>query len=142
MRIGDLEKSGPFDPRHLAARTQVWKIIRQCIGTNTKMNLQIKEFAKSTDGRAKYIAIESFLLGSEHANNMINKAEKILSTTTFTQNAKNWKIEDYVTKHVQAYSIIREQHDLGNHADMHERCRGDLFLAGVKNKHNKMDGYA
>ena len=30
----DLEKSGPFDPRHLAAQNQVWKIIKRCIGNN------------------------------------------------------------------------------------------------------------
>ena len=38
----DLEKGGPFDPRHLAARNQVWKIIKRCVGTNNKLFLQIK----------------------------------------------------------------------------------------------------
>ena len=47
----ELEKSGPFDPRYLAARNKVWTIIKECIGSNNKLNLQIKRFNKTTDVR-------------------------------------------------------------------------------------------
>ena len=30
----DLEKTGPFDRRYLAAHSLVWTIIKGCIGTN------------------------------------------------------------------------------------------------------------
>ena len=36
----NLEKTGPFDPRYRAARSLVWTIIKVCIGTNNKLNLQ------------------------------------------------------------------------------------------------------
>ena len=35
-----LEKTGPFDPRYLAARSLVWAFIKGCIGSNKKLNLQ------------------------------------------------------------------------------------------------------
>ena len=45
----ELEKSGPFDPRYLTAHNQVWTIIKVCIGSNNKLNLQLKRFNKTTD---------------------------------------------------------------------------------------------
>ena len=45
-----LEKKGPFDPRYLAARSLVWTVIKGCIGSNNKLNLQLKQFHKTTDG--------------------------------------------------------------------------------------------
>ena len=38
----DLEKTGPFDPRYMADRSLVWTVIKGCIGTNNKLNLQLK----------------------------------------------------------------------------------------------------
>ena len=45
----ELEKSGPFDPRYLDALNQVWTIIKGCIGSNNKLNLQLKCVNKTTD---------------------------------------------------------------------------------------------
>ena len=84
----DLEKSGPFYPRHLAARNQVRKIIKRCVGANNKLSLQIKQWTKTTDGLAAYFAIETFLLENEHTTSMINAAEKTLATTTFQSNKR------------------------------------------------------
>ena len=47
-----LEKTGPFDPRYLAARSLVWTVIKGCIGSNDKLNVQLKQFNKTTDGRS------------------------------------------------------------------------------------------
>ena len=47
----ELEKSVPFDPRYLSARSLVWTVIKGCIGSNNKLNLQLKQFNKTTDGR-------------------------------------------------------------------------------------------
>ena len=38
-----LEKTGPFDPCYRAARILVWTIIKGCIGTNNKLNFQLKQ---------------------------------------------------------------------------------------------------
>ena len=46
----DLENTGPFDPRYLAARSLVWTVIKVYIGTNNKLNLQLKQFNNTTDG--------------------------------------------------------------------------------------------
>ena len=35
----DLERTGTFDPRYLAARNIVWTVIKVCIGSNNKINL-------------------------------------------------------------------------------------------------------
>ena len=48
----DLENTGPFDPRYLAARNLVLTVIKGCIGSNNKLNLQLKQFNKTTDGRS------------------------------------------------------------------------------------------
>jgi len=68
---------------------------------NNKLSLQIKQWTKSTDGRTAYFAIETFLLGNEHATSQINTAEKSLATTAFQHNKKGRRIEDYVTMHIQ-----------------------------------------
>ena len=38
----DLEKTGPFDPHYLAARSLVWTVMKVCIGTNNKLNIHLK----------------------------------------------------------------------------------------------------
>ena len=55
-----LEKTGPFDPRYLTARSLVWTVIKGCIGSNNKLDLQLKQFNKTTDGLSAYFAIEAF----------------------------------------------------------------------------------
>ena len=45
----ELENLGPFDPRYLAACNKVWTIIKGCIGSNNKLNLQLKRFNNTTD---------------------------------------------------------------------------------------------
>ena len=57
-----------------------------------------------------------------------------MATTTFESNVKGWKIGDYVTRHIQFYTSIQEQQELGNHAGMKEYRRVDLLLDDVKNK--------
>ena len=69
-----LEKTGPFDPRYLAARSLVWTIIKGCIGSKNKINLQLKHFNKTTDGRSPYFSIEAFLLGNDHSSSLISAA--------------------------------------------------------------------
>ena len=83
--------------RYMAARSLVWTVIKRCIGTNNKLNLQLKQFNRTTDGRRAYFAIESFMLGNDHSSSLISAAEQGLRDTTYTSNVKNWKIEDYVS---------------------------------------------
>ena len=80
----ELEKSGPFDPRYLTAHNQVWTIIKGCIGSNNKLNLQLKCFNKTTDGRGAYFALEALLLVNDHTSSLVNAAEKGLRETIFT----------------------------------------------------------
>ena len=72
----ELEKIGPFDPCYLAASSLVWTVIKRCIESNNKLNLQLKKFNKTTDGRSAYFTIEAFLLGNDHASSLISVAEK------------------------------------------------------------------
>ena len=78
----DLEKTGPFDPRYLAARSLVWNLIKGCIGSNNKLNLQLKQFNKTTDGHSAYFAIEAFLIGNAHSSSLVSAAEKKTRETT------------------------------------------------------------
>ena len=102
----DLEKTGLFDPRYMAACSIVWTVIKGCIGTNNKLNLQLKQFNKTTDGRSAYFAIESFVLGNDHSSPLLTAAEAGLRDTTYTSNIKNWKIKDYISKHMEFHSIL------------------------------------
>ena len=95
-----LGKTGPFDPRYLATRSLVWTVIKVCIGTNNKLNLHLKQFNTTTYGRSAYFAIEEFLLGNDHSSSLISATEKVLRETTYASNFNNWKIEDYITKHM------------------------------------------
>ena len=77
-----LEKTGPFDPHYLAARSLVWTVIKVCIGSNNNLNLQLKQFNKTTDGRSAYFTIEALLLGNDHSSSLISAAEQGLRETT------------------------------------------------------------
>ena len=129
-----MEKTGPFDQSHLAACSLVWTVIKGCIGSNNKLNLQLKQFNQTTDGRSAYFEIEEFLLGNDHSSSLISAAEKGFRETTFTSNIKNWKIEDYITKHMEFYSVLDDQRLLGTYKGMFENRRVDLLLDGLKNK--------
>ena len=87
-----LKKTGPFDPRYRAARSLLWTIVKECIGTNNKINLQVKQYNRATDGRSEYFAIESFMLGNDHSSSLISSAEQGLRDTTFT--TKGQELED------------------------------------------------
>ena len=130
-----LEKTGPFDLRYLATRSLVWNFIKGCIGSNNKINIQLKQFNKTTDGRSAYFAIEAFLIGNEHSSSLISAAEKGLRETKFTSNVKNWKIEDYITKNMEFYSVLDDQRALGTYKGMFENRRVDLLIDGLKSKH-------
>ena len=54
--------------------------------------------------------------------------------TTFTTNVRNWRIEDYITKHIQFYSVIDDQYALGNHPGMYEKRRVELLIDGLNDK--------
>ena len=54
--------------------------------------------------------------------------------TKFTTNVRNWRIEDYITKHIELYSILDDQKALGTHKGTFENRRVDLLLNGLKNK--------
>ena len=68
----------------MADRSLVWTVIKVCIGTNNKLNLQLKQFNNTTDGRSAYFAIEIFLLGNDHSSSIISAAEQGLRETTYT----------------------------------------------------------
>ena len=53
---------------------------------------------------------------------------------TFTTNVSNWKIEDYITKHIELYYILDDQKALGTYKGMFDNRRVDLLLDGLKNK--------
>ena len=130
----DLEKTGLFDHRYLAACIFVWTVIKGCIGSNNKLNIQLNSFNNTTDGRGAYFAIEAFLLGNDHASSLISATEEGMRKTTFTTNVRNWRIEDYITKHIELYSILYDQKAMGTHKGMFENRRVDLVLDGLKNK--------
>ena len=115
----NLEKTGPFDPRCRAARSLVWAIIKGCIGTNNKLNLQLKQYNRATDGRSAYFAIESFMLGNDHSSSLISATEQGLRDTTYTTNVKNWKIEDYVSKHMEFHSTLNDQKEGDQRSSVH-----------------------
>ena len=122
-----MEKTGPFDPRYRAAHSLVWTIIKGCIGTNNKLNLQLKQYNRSTDGRSAYFAIESFMLGNDRSSSLISAAEQGLWDMTYTTNVKNWKIEDYVSKHMEFHSTSNDQQALGTYSGMFENQKVDKF---------------
>ena len=74
------------------------------------------------------------MLGNDHASSLISAAEKGLRETTFTTNFSNWRIEDYITKHIEFYSVLDDQKALGTHPGMYENRRVDLLLDGLNNK--------
>ena len=108
----------------MAARSLVWTVIKGCIGTNNKLNLQLKKSNRATDGRSAYFAIESFMLGNEHSSSLISAAEQGLRDTTYTSNVKNWKIEDYVSKHMEFHSTLNDQQALGTYIGIFEKKKG------------------
>ena len=130
-----LEKTGPFESRYLPACSLLWTVIKGCIGSNNKINIQLKQFNKTTDGRSAYFSIESFLLGNYHSSSLVSAAEKGLREMTYTSNVKNWKIEDYITEHMEFHSVLDDQGTLVKYKGMFENRRVDLLFDGLKSKH-------
>ena len=80
-------------------------------------------------------ATESFMLGNDHSSSLISAAEQGLRNTTFTANVKNWKIEDYVSKHMEFHSILNDQQERVTYSGMYEKQKVDKFLDGLKSHH-------
>ena len=105
------------------------------MGKNNKLNLKVKQYNRATDGRSAYFAIKSFMLGNDHSSSLISAAEQGLRDTTFTANGKNWKIEDYVSKHMEFHSSLNDQQALGTYNGMYKNQKVDRFLDGSKHSH-------
>ena len=58
----------------MAARSLVWTIIKGYIGTNNKLNIQLKQYNRVPHERSAYFAIESFMLGNYHSSSLISAA--------------------------------------------------------------------
>ena len=108
----------------------LWTIIKGFIGTNNKINLQLNQYNRATDGRSAYFAIESFMLGNDHSTSLISAAEQGLRDTTYTSNVNNWNIEDYVSKHMEFRSTLNDQQALGTYGGMFEKKRSKNSLMG------------
>ena len=127
----NLDKTGPIDLRYRAARSLVWTIVKGCIWTNNKLNLQVKQYNRSTDGRSAYFAIERFMLGNDHSSSLISAAEQGLRDTTYTTNVKNWKIEEYVSKHMEFHSTLNDQQALVTYSGTYENQKVHKVLDGL-----------
>ena len=112
----------------MADRSLVWTVIKVCIGTDNKLNIHLKQFNKTTDGRSAYFAIERFMLGNDHSSSLISAAEAGLRDTTYTSNIKNWKIEDYISKHMEFHYTLDDQYALGTYKGMFEKKRPTAYL--------------
>ena len=63
---------------------------------------------------------------------LISAAEQGLRDTTYTSNVKNWKIEDYVSKHMEFHSTLNDQQALVTYSGMFEKQKVDKFIDGLK----------
>ena len=61
------------------------------------------------------------MLVNDHASSLISAAEQGQRDTTFTANGKNWKIEDYVSKHMEFHSTLNDQQERGKYSGMYEK---------------------
>ena len=75
------------------------------------------------------------MLGNDHSSSLISVAEHGLKDTTYTSNVNNWKIEDYVSKHMEFHSILNDQQALGTYSGMFEKQKVDKFIDGLKSNH-------
>ena len=69
------------------------------------------------------------------SSSLISAAEQGLRDTTYTTNVKNWKIEDYVSKHMEFHSTLNDHQALGTYSGMYENQKVDKFLDGLKHSH-------
>ena len=75
------------------------------------------------------------MLGNEHSSSLISAAEQGLRYTTYTANVKNWKIEDYVFKHMEFHSTLDDQQALGTYKGTFEKQKVDRLLDRLKSNH-------
>ena len=75
------------------------------------------------------------MLGNDHSSSLISATEQGLRDTTYTSNVNNWKIEDYVSKHMEFHSALTDQQALRTHSGMSEKQKVDKFLDGLKSNH-------
>ena len=75
------------------------------------------------------------MLGNDHSSSLISAAEAGLRDMTYNSNVKNWKIEGYVSKHMEFHSTLDDQHTLGTYRGMFEKQKVDKFLDGLKSNH-------
>ena len=75
------------------------------------------------------------MLGNDHSSSLISDAEKGLRDTTYTTNVKNWKIEDYVSKHMEFHSTLNDQQERGTYSGMYKKQKVDKLLDGLKHSH-------
>ena len=75
------------------------------------------------------------MLGNDHYSSLISAAEQGMRETTYTSNVNNWKIGDYITKHMEFHSTLDDQSALGTYKGMFEKQKVNLLLYGLKRNH-------
>ena len=75
------------------------------------------------------------MLENDHSSSLITAAETGLRDTTYTSNIKNWKIEDYISKHMEFHSTLDDQYALGTYKGIFEKQKVNRLLDGLKSHH-------
>jgi hypothetical protein len=96
-----------------ADNTKLWYILHSMFKGSLSYT-HMKAFASDKDGRAAYLALKDYHLGTSHTQNISrNKAEALLSKLRYTGESKRYNFQKYATQHKECHIVLNNLKEHG-----------------------------
>jgi hypothetical protein len=103
--ITNAEMVGPFSCAFLVDRATVWEKLSEILITSNSFT-DIKTAKASRDGKLAYKLLYAQDLGPNNVDYMAGEAEKVLTSSAYHGEKRNWTFEKYTLLHLKQHQIL------------------------------------
>jgi hypothetical protein len=125
--VAEMIRRAPLlGPAFIEDNRRVWHTIRATtFGTDAWG--WVTQFERYTNGRAAYFALQLHFLGETHQSAIKTAAEKVINSSYYTGEKRNFTYEMYAAKHKQAHKDLADYGEV-----MTEDAKVRRFLDGLR----------
>lgn len=119
-----------FTPTYMTDRARVWELISELCRDQDCWSY-VRPAQRTRDGRLAFTGLKGHYLGVNNVDNMSTRAERKLTSTTYTGEKRRWNFEKYVKVHIDQHAILEGLVEHG-YAGIDARSKVRFLCNGIK----------
>ena len=124
------EAQDAFTPTYMTDRARVWELISELCRDQDCWSY-VRPAQRTRDGRLAFTGLKGHYLGVNNVDNMSTRAERKLTSTTYTGEKRRWNFEKYVKVHMDQHAILGGLVERG-YAGIDARSKVRFLCNGIK----------